>query len=284
MAEELSAIANNQNDTSKLGAALGLDGAQIEKVVARQQEKNILFGEAAKELGLISETQLKKALSEQFGFSYAAAQEGGLSKLLTAAYSPFSREVEGIKSLRSQLLIRWFNKANKTLTLASASHEDGASTLAANLAILFSQLNKNTLLIDANLRKPNQQSLFAIKTKLGLANILANRQGEYQLKPQKSMPNLTVLSAGTEAPNPQELLNRDSLSQLIEDLEKVYDVILIDTSPANLGDDYLSVISKTKAVMLIARKGVTLISELELIKSNIAVTDAELLGAVLQEL
>lgn len=284
MAEELSTIANHQNGASKLGAALGLDSEQIEKVVARQQEKNILFGEAAKELGFVSEIQLKKGLSEQFGFSYGEAQEGGLSKLLIAAHNPFSSEVEGIKSLRSQLLIRWFNKANKTLALASASHEDGASTLVANLAILFSQLNKKTLLIDANLRKPNQQSLFAINNKLGLANILANRQGEYQLKPQNTLPNLTVLSAGTEAPNPQELLNRDSLSDIIEDLEKVYDVILIDTSPANLGDDYLSVISKTKGVMLIARKGVTLISELELMKSNIAVTDSVLLGAVLQEL
>lgn len=283
MSEEPLTTVMNENDASKIGAALGLDSTQIAKVVARQKEKNILFGEAAKELGLISEAELRLGLSQQFGFSYASDQSG-ISEKLVAASRPFSAQVEKIKSLRGQLLIRWFNQSNKTLAIASASEEDGASALVANLAILFSQLNKKTLLIDANLRKPNQQEFFPLSTKLGLANILANRQGEYKLKPQKSLPNLTVLSAGTEAPNPQELLNRDGFSTLIQDLEKVYDIILIDTPPAHLGDDYLSVISQVKAAMLVARKDKTLMSELESMKENIVVANADLLGAIIQEL
>jgi Mrp family chromosome partitioning ATPase len=122
-----------------------------------------------------------------------------------------------------------------------------------------------------------------VETKLGLANILANRQGRYELTPQKSLPNLTILTAGTEAPNPQELLNRDGLVELLSDLEKMYDIILIDTSPSNLGMDYLTVVAKVKAALIVVRKDSTRIDDLAQIKSQIEIANAQIVGSVVQE-
>jgi protein-tyrosine kinase len=284
VSEMLSTVDASENDLSRIGEALKLKQADVERIVAKQKEKNILFGQAAKELGLVTETDLQKVLSEQFGYAYVHDGSNTLSAQLIAAHHPFSQAVENIRSLRGQLLIRWFNSQNKILAVTSAKAEDGASVLLANLAIVFSQLNKKTLLIDANLREPNQQKLFGIETKLGLANILANRQGRYELTPQKSLPNLTVLAAGTAAPNPQELLNRDGLGDLLSDLEKMYDVILIDTSPSNLGMDYLTIVAKVKAVIIVARKDATLINELAELKSQIEIANAQIVGSIVQEL
>jgi len=156
--------------------------------------------------------------------------------------------------------------------------------VAANLAIVFSQLNKNTLLIDANLRHASQHNMFDVETKLGLSNILANRQGRYQLSRQESLPNLTILTAGTDVPNPQELLNKIGFAELLIDLEKIYDIILIDTSPLSLGSDVLTVASKAKAAIIVAKKDWTMAIEIQDLNQQLGMTGAKILGSVIQEL
>jgi protein-tyrosine kinase len=284
---------NIADDHARIGDILialeKLNQQDVDRILARQREKNILFGEAAKQLALISESDIEQVLSQQFSYSYihkASASEKIqlLSKALVAAHSPFSEEVENLRSLRSQLLIRWFGLRNKTLAITSANTNDGASLVAANLAIVFSQLNKNTLLIDANLRQATQHHLFGIETKLGLSNILANRQGRYQLSRQESLPNLTILTAGTDVPNPQELLSKTGFSELLIDLEKIYDIILIDTSPLNLGSDVLTVVSKAKAAIIVAKKDFTMAGEIQDLNQQLHMTGANILGSVLQEI
>ena len=281
---------NNESpleDSTRIGDTLiahtKLDEQDIERILTLQKEKNILFGEAAKQLGLITDNDLKKVLSQQFNYPYIHEGSQQVSKELIAAHTPFSEEVENLRSLRSQLLIRWFDQGNKTLAVTSARSDDGASQLVANLAIVFSQLNKKTLLIDANLRQAVQHQLFKVETKLGLANILANRQGSYELTRQQSLPNLSILTAGTEVPNPQELLSQTGFSELLTDLEKVYDIILIDTSPISLGSDVLTVVSKAKAAIIVARKDYTLATEIQQLNKQLNMTGANIIGSIFQE-
>ncbi len=271
-------------DSSRIGEALiahaSLTKIDVDKVLALQAEKNLLFGEAAKQLGLITEDDLQKVLSQQFNYSYLQEGNNKLSQSLIAAHKPFSPEVESLRSLRSQLIMRWFEQGNKTLAITSASNQDSASLLAANLAIVFSQLNKKTLLIDANLRHAIQHKLFNIDTKVGLANILANRQGRYTLVKQQSLPNLAILTAGTKVPNPQELLSQSGFVELILDLEKVYDVIIIDTSPLEFGSDVLNVVSKVKAAIVVAKKDTTVATYVQYLNQQIVATGAKVIGSV----
>lgn len=274
--------------SQRMGEALiehaKLKPLDVERILTLQKEKNILFGEAAKQLGLIKDSDLRKVLSQQFDYSYMHELDQKISPLLAAAHMPFSAQVEKLRSLRGQLLIRWFEQGHKTLAISSVSPEDGASQLIANLAIVFSQLNKKTLLLDANLRKPEQHKLFGIETKVGLSNILANRQGSYELSRHKQLPNLSILAAGTEVPNPQELLSKSGFSELLADLENVYDVILVDTSPLSLGSDLLTVISKVKATVIVARKDYTMLNDVEELNTLTTTTGATVVGSVFQEI
>jgi chain length determinant protein tyrosine kinase EpsG len=259
-----------------------LAAQDVEQILELQKRKKILFGDAAIELGLITDRDLKKVLSQQFNYPYLDEGSHQLNEVLVAAHTPFSDEVEILRSLRGQLLTRWFNLGHKTLAVTSANVEDGASLLAANLAIVFSQLNKKTLLIDANLRRSVQNSLFNIETKLGLANILANKQGSYELARLNSLPNLSILPAGTTVPNPQELLNSNGFSELITNLEKVYDIIIFDSSPLILGSDALTVAANAKAAIVVARKNKTLAVEIQHLVQQLHMANTNILGSVLQ--
>ncbi|WP_020167614.1 MULTISPECIES: polysaccharide biosynthesis tyrosine autokinase [Methylotenera] len=274
-------------DSKKIGDALiahaKLNANDVERILHLQKDKKILFGEAAKNLGLVTTADIEHVLAQQFNYPYIRETNSSISKLLTAAHTPFTTEVESLRSLRGQLMMRWFNQGHKTLAIASSNSDENAHLIAANLAITFSQLNKKTLLIDANLRQPNQHQLFGIDSKLGLTNILGNQQGSYELTRQKSLPNLAVLSAGTEVPNPQELLSLDAFSSLLTDLENIYDIILIDTTPLSLGSDMLSVVSKTKAAIIVARKDYTMAADLQLLNAQLSTTGAKVIGSILQE-
>lgn len=255
----------------------------VERILALQKEKNILFGEAAKELLLVKDDDIKKVLAHQYDYLSYYEVDDNLNSRLTAAHKPFEPEVEKLRSLRSQLMLRWFEHGHKTLAVTSCFPEDGASTMIANMAIVFSQLGKKTLLIDANLRQPKQHTLFGINARVGLSNILANRKGNYELSKHQSLPNLSVLTAGTEVPNPQELLTKDTFKQLINDLEAIYDIVLIDTCPASLGSDYLTVVIRSKGAIVVARKDHTSAPSLKVLKEELQVTNADLVGSVIQE-
>lgn len=274
-------------EATRIGDALiaknKLKPSDIEKILKLQIEKKILFGEAAIQLGLVTKHDIENVLAQQFNYSYVRETSSSVSKLLTAAHAPFSNEVENLRSLRSQLMMRWFNQGNKTLAITSCNSQENGHLVAANLAIVFSQLDKKTLLIDANLRQPNQHRLFGVDTKLGLTNILGNQHGSYELTRPKSLPNLAVLAAGTEVPNPQELLSLAAFSSLLSNLENIYDIVLIDTTPLSLASDLLSVASITKAAVVVAKNGVSHASEIQVLLQQLNTTGTNVLGSVFQD-
>lgn len=277
-----------QDQLSRMGELLianaTMTASDVERVLDLQKDKNILFGEAAKQLGLIGDSDVSKVLAEQYDYPYYHETSKQLSQSLIAVHSPSHPMVEKLRSLRGQLMLRWFEQGHKTLAITSTNTQDGANILVANLAVVFSQLGKKTLLIDANLRDPKQHETFNLDTRVGLSNILANRKGSYELSKHESLPKLSVLTAGSEVPNPQEILTKPTFSNLLKDLEKVYEVILIDTSPAIFGADYLTVAMKAGGVVIVARKDYTNASELKVLSNNLGVTNAQLVGSVVQEL
>ena len=126
--------------------------------------------------------------------------------------------MEHLRSLRTQLSLRWFENQQAALAIVSPGSGEGRSWIAANLAVLFAQTGKRTLLIDADLRRPRQHALFGIPERNGLSSILAGRAGLDGLTEIPGVPDLTVLPAGVVPPNPQELLARPLFQRLINAL------------------------------------------------------------------
>jgi chain length determinant protein tyrosine kinase EpsG len=260
-----------------------LSAQDAERVMRLQKEQNLRFGEAAIQLGLIAQSDMQQALAQQFDYPYLAAGEGGYSHELVAAYSPFSTQVESLRGLRSQLMLRWFALGNKALAMVGANAGDGASYLAANLAVVFSQLGERTLLIDANLRTPGVSGLFNLNGGKGLSDILADRADLSAVVRIPAFVDLSVLPAGTLPPNPAELLSRSDLGELLASLSDSYDVILLDTPPAQIASDFQAVAARARGALVAVRKNHTRVDDVAGIKAMIAAAGAEVIGAVVND-
>src|SRR5471032_503354 len=93
-----------------------------ERVLRMQKELGIRFGEAAQRLGLITEADIQQVLARQFDYPYLLKGDKGYSEHLVAAYQPFSPQVESLRAVRSQLMLRWFARGHKSLVVMSAGH------------------------------------------------------------------------------------------------------------------------------------------------------------------
>jgi chain length determinant protein tyrosine kinase EpsG len=252
----------------------------MERVLKLQQEQGLRFGEAAQKLGLVTDADIQQALSQQFEYPYIPAAEASLSPELTAATAPYGKISEALRSVRSELLLRWFHDGRKTLAIGSARADEKASYLAANLAVLFAQMGRKVLLVDANMRQPRQHEIFNLGNSMGLSDILAERVESVQVRAVKSFPTLTVLTAGSPPPNPAELLARPGFGALLSGLEASYDIILIDTPPSQLTSDFLLVAARVGGMLIATRRHVSRLAALTELKEKLILSGAHIVGAV----
>lgn len=252
-----------------------------EHVAALQQEEGIRFGEAAQRLGLVNEADIQQVLARQFDYPYVQAGEKQFSPKLVAAFQPFSRQVEMLRAVRSQLMMRWFGRGRKALAIVGAGPGDGASLFAANLAVVFSQLGERTLLVDANLRHPAQHAIFDLAGRSGLSDMLAGRASMDAVAPVDGFVSLSVLPAGTQPPNPAELLARHAFTGLNAQLELAHDIVLYDTPDLVTASDALPVIARAKGVLLVVRKNQTSLYDVAAVGEQAAQAGAEVVGSVL---
>ncbi len=273
-------------NTASMGALL-LDTGKIsardaERIIALQKQKGLLFGDAAKMLGLVDDDDIQKALSYQFDFPFLTASDESFSHELVAAYQPMSLQVEALRAVRGQLMLRWFNNVHKTLTLVSLSRGEGRSLMAANLAIVFSQLGERTLLIDADLRQPRQHALFKLQSAYGLSDVLAGRADLTVITRIPAFRDLSILPAGTVPPNPVELISR-GLKKCLKELQTQFDVILIDTPSAEQAIDAQIIASNCGGALLVVRQHKTKTNDLQLLKEALHDTGSQCLGVVLTD-
>lgn len=210
-----------------------------------------------------------------------------LSPELIAISQPYAPQVEALRVLRGQLMMRWFNDGHQSLAIVSAKAGDGCSYLAANLAVVFAQLGQRTLLVDANLRDPRQHHIFKLKANSGLSDILAGRADLASAIQMESVENLSVLSAGTgtgaAATNPLELLSRASFKGLIKQAAAQYDVVLVDTTPVKMTADAQATVAHCGSALLVSRLNHTKFSDLAEMRDQIAVTGAHIVGGVIND-
>ena len=249
-------------------------------IVKTQQEQGLRFGDAAVQLGLITEADIMQVVSQQFDYSCLTVGDESIDpRVLTAFYS-YGQDVESLRTLRSQLSLRWFAE-NKSLVLTAPRSKQGTSYIAANLAVLFAQLGQNTLLIDANMKTPVQPELFRVQNRSGLSDLLAKRAGLEVIQPIAKIANLSLLTSGTIPPNPLELLGHSRFESLIKKLETQYEIIIIDTPAMLEGSDAQAMAAVTKGALLVVGKNNTKIADVDLAKQQILIAGAEPVGVVL---
>ncbi len=260
-----------------------LSPTDAEQVLARQRELGWRFGEAAIELNLITDADLRQALAKQYEFPYLVSGPDGVSKELIAAWDPFHPVVEELRGLRTQLLIRWLNPqaGRRTLAITSPNAREGRSFVAANLAVVFSQLGMRTLLIDADFRAPRQQTIFNVSDRYGLSSALSGRSDLSAASPVAGLTGLAVLPAGPLPPNPLELLSRAGFGALLAKAQSEYDVVILDTPPTTEYADAPAIAFRTGDALLISRKDHSRIADTERAMRELSDASARIVGTLM---
>lgn len=175
----------------------------------------------------------------------------GDRKLLTYD-SPFAIR-EAYVRLRTNLMfcVNGDGDPCTTFLVTSGSPSDGKSLTAANTAISFAMLGKKTLLVDADVRKPSQQRLWAGRnTSTGLCNYLVGL-GALGLASIEGIP-LEIAFCGVIPPNPSELLSSTRMKRFLEASRKAYDYVIVDTAPINTVADAQILSPLVDGVILVA--------------------------------
>jgi protein-tyrosine kinase len=262
-----------------------LSPENAERILRLQIEQDKRFGDAGIKLGLLTEDDIRFALSRQFDYLYLPQSDTSLNHDLVAAYEPFSPVVEKLRALRGQLMLRWFNAETRrnALAVVSPGEREGRSFIAANLAIVFSQLGERTLLIDADLRNPRQHRLFKLGQGAGLSGMLAGRNGAEAITRISPLVGLSVLPAGAVPPNPQELIGRPVFAELLQTLIQDFDIVIVDTPAANIYAEALMVAVGASAALILARKNHSSVPNIIRLARTLEQTRTTLVGSVLND-
>lgn len=151
---------------------------------------------------------------------------------------PDAVEVEAFRTLRTALALA--ENGARRLVVSSSEPGDGKTTVSANLAAVYAQSGKQTLVIDADMRRPGLTPLLGLKGQGGLSSVLRDQAPLAESLQTNLVPglaeNLDVLPAGPRPINPAELLASDRFSELLAWAEDHYDQIIIDSPPAMVAD------------------------------------------------
>jgi exopolysaccharide transport family protein len=171
---------------------------------------------------------------------------------------PRSQMAESYRALRTSLLLTFPGGPPKVILITSALPEEGKTTTSVNSAIVLAQKGTRVLLIDADLRRPSIHKTLGMGPTLGLSNVLTGTANLQQaIIPSTILPDLFLLPAGTPPPNPAELLASTKMKNVLEELRKHYDHIVIDSPPTLSVTDAVVMSTAADAVVLVIRSGHT---------------------------
>lgn len=164
---------------------------------------------------------------------------------------PKSIAAESYRTLRTNIQYSSFDKEYRVIVVTSSEPGEGKSTTSGNLALSLAQSEKKAILIDCDMRKPSIHKKFKISNIYGLSDVLVGKETLDDATSKRG--NLTILTAGKIPPNPSEMLGSKAMSNLIEELKKDFDYIILDTPPVQAVTDSQILSTKADGTILVVR-------------------------------
>ena len=216
-----------------------------------------------------------------------------MRKELIAQRDPKSPVSETFRTLRTNIQFMNTNNQLKTLLITSTLPGEGKSWVASNLAITFAQAGKKVVLIDADMRKGRQYTIFEVSPRPGLSNYLSGIDSKSEENSideiidyiqETEVKNLYVISAGNIPPNPSELLITPKMVNLLDKLKQVSDIVIIDGTPCELVTDSVILSRLVDTTVIVTAHKQTKKDTLQKIVTNIQNVGGKIAGIVLNKM
>ena len=248
-----------------LGLALGLAAAILREVLDNT----------------VRSPQVLRTMSEAPVLGVIAADRGSKKSPLIVDNHARSVRAEAFRQLRTNLQFIDAARPVGVLVVTSSIANEGKSTTAINLAVSFSDSGRRVLLIEADLRRPRVAEYLDLEGAVGLTNVLVGQAAIDDVLQPWGRGGLTVLPSGTIPPNPSELMGSPLMAELIIQLRKSFDMIIIDTPPVLPVTDAAVASRLVDGVVLVVRYGKTTRNQVSTALRSLTAVDARVLGTVL---
>ena len=195
---------------------------------------------------------------------------------------PRSPTAEAFRSLRTNITFAGVDTSLRRIMVTSPTPKDGKTTIATNLAVVLAQGEKKVALIDADLRRPTIHSKFGIHNRIGLTDLFVKSFKSFDSVIQfNSVSSLGLITSGPLPPNPAELLTSHMMTRILDQLNKSYDVVVIDTPPVLAVTDSSALAPSVDGVIMVVKPGTTKLTALHQALDQLHSVGARVLGVVL---
>jgi polysaccharide biosynthesis transport protein len=210
-------------------------------------------------------------------------QDGAAAPELAVLSSPSSAAAECVRSIRTNLLFMSPEKPLRTILVTSSGTGEGKTTVASALAATMANGGSRVLLVDADMRRPRVHKVFGIRTEAGLSFLILGEGSLDAVVVRTDVPNLDVVPCGTVPPNPAELLHTAGFANLLMEMSRRYDRVVIDSPPAGVVADAIVISTHADGTLLVLKAGQTSRDAAERTARNLADVKARVFGAVLND-
>ena len=196
---------------------------------------------------------------------------------------------EAFKTIRTNIAFSKSKEQSQTILFTSCNASEGKSWITANMAVAYAWSNQNVIIVDADMRKGRQHNIFQVSNENGLSECLREIKNSEDYKTlknyikQTNVPKVHIMTIGSVPPNPSELLSSDKLSELVQMLKCVYDVVIIDGTPCNLVADSIPVSRIVDSTVLVTECRRTKIEDLKNVMKLIQNVGGNIEGAILNK-
>ena len=199
---------------------------------------------------------------------------------LITILDPESSASEAYRTLRTNILMRNFDRDMKVINIISTTAQEGKTTCVLNLAMVYAQLQKKVLVIDLDLRMPTIHKKLKLKNKKGISDIIGH-QAEFEEVVLQPYENVDVITAGTKIPFASEFIQSNALKEFIEERKKEYDLILLDCPPVGLVTDGIVAASYCDGTILVCASNRNDRKELLRVKDQFEQAQVNVIGIVM---
>ena len=178
------------------------------------------------------------------------------SEKLITSLEIFSPVIESYRRVRSKIRLTFIDRSMKTFLVTSPMQGEGKSLTVANLGISLAQGGLKTILLDADLRRPVLHDIFILNHEPGLADLLHTRETKFDNYLQETkVSGLWLMASGKSLQDPPERFSSGRMNQILRGLERIADVVIIDSPPALVVADAMVLSNQVDGVILVIQSG-----------------------------
>lgn len=221
-------------------------------------------------LGLVPDIKLKEG-------------ESDAERDLIVQKRPRSTSAEAFRSIRTNLLLSSANHKPGVILITSPGPFEGKSLSAINLSLILAQTGDRVLLVDADMRKPRVFKVFGLDDSRGLSTLLTGHSEIKDVIFESGIPNLYLLPAGPRPPNPAELLGSEKMAQVLKELTREFEHIVLDSPPLIAVTDSAVLSTIVDGVVMVLKAGQTTKDLAKRAHKNLKDLKAKIIGAILND-